>query len=529
MKAPRSRHWLATPQIAQFAAPPTGELVAQWIETDTYDAAAFSSIVQDCPSLQKLSDSGRRLLPHFGAFLFDLYAVLYKAAIVMRDPEQVLPSAGLYRIVLDAILRAPALAVLRERTVLDERQSGLAAALLGEEILSLLRAERLINRAHMLDYWSLHHQEQELADLQEQAISAAELAQTVPEGRRSAVTQLADHLQRQAELVRRNHVYKARDVERGVREMIDRQSKHLEIGVGRVAVRTAEIEQQLQEWQERWGGRFGQSVGLQVELGKRLADNPRLRKLARLVGRMKAHAWALRQKTYERESQEVHAVTRGRDLSALLPCELVALRNPWRKREFGRRLLEGTLLQYEIRGPAERGRGPLLVCLDVSSSMSGDKEIWAKAIALTLLDIAQRQKRLFRVICFSAADTPLFELDLNPGERYASDPHRILDFAAYFPGGGTDFQKPLEAAVRCLQSKKYRRSDVVFVTDGECHFDPVWLERFLDRKRELGFRLFAVLIDVGSSSLGALRQVSDRITSVRQLTAEAGSELFLAL
>ncbi len=528
MKKTRDKQWLAQPMITG-ATTPAGELAPNWIETDTYDAAAFAALVRESPSLQRLADSGQKLLPHFGAFLFDLYTLLYKTTIALRSPDQVLASAGLYRAILDIILRAPALAVLRERTVLDERQSGLGVLLLGEQILALLRSERLVHRAHMLDYWNLNHQERELMELEEQAFSARELVESISEPKRATAAQLADQIGRQASIVARSHSVKARDVERTTREAIERNSKHLEKGVGVVALAATNAEQHWQEWQDQWGGRFGQSLGLQIELGKRLANNPRLQKLARLVGRMRTQAFALRQKTFERVNQEVHAVARGHDLSRLLPCELSALGNPWRKRDFGRRLLEGTLLQYELRGPEHSGRGPLVVCLDVSSSMSGDKEIWAKAVALTLLDIAQRQKRLFRVICFAAKDTPLLELDLNPGVRYAADPHRVLDFAGYFPGGGTDFQKPLDAAVACLRSAKYQKGDIVFITDGECQFEAGWVSAFHEQKRRLHFRLFAVLIDVGSTSLAALGQVVDRMTSVRQLTAEAGAPLFLEL
>src|SRR5207249_4537867 len=90
----------------------------------------------------------------------------------------------------------------------------------------------------------------------------------------------------------------------------------------------------------------------------------------------------------------------------------------------------------------ERGRGPMIVCLDGSGSMEGEKEIWSKAVALTLLEIARRQRRLFRFICFSSADTPLFTLDLNPRERHEVQEDRALDVAEYFPGGGRARRSP---------------------------------------------------------------------------------------
>src|SRR5207253_524787 len=88
-------------------------------------------------------------------------------------------------------------------------------------------------------------------------------------------------------------------------------------------------------------------------------------------------------------------------------------------------------------------------------------------VALTLLEIARRQRRLFRFICFSSADTPLFTLDLNPRERHEVQEDRALDVAEYFPGGGTDFETPLSAALDCLRAARYRRGDVVLVEPPE--------------------------------------------------------------
>src|SRR5205823_3837817 len=197
--------------------------------------------------------------------------------------------------------------------------------------------------------------------------------------------------------------------------------------------------------------------------------------------------------------------------------ELLALHHPLRRRDFARRLVEGRLLSYSLRGADQRGRGPMIVCLDGSGSMAGDKEIWSKAVALTLLEIARRQRRLFRFICFSSAETPLFTLDLNPRERHEVQVDRALDVAEYFPGGGTDFEAPLSAALDCLAGARYRRGDVVLITDGECRVSPEWSERFRREKERLGFSLFSVLIDVGPNAVETLRELSDRVATVSQL------------
>src|SRR5262249_55916180 len=180
-----------------------------------------------------------------------------------------------------------------------------------------------------------------------------------------------------------------------------------------------------------------------------------------------------------------------------------------------------------LRAREEKGRGPLIVCLDGSSSMAGEKEIWSKAVTLTLLDIAARQRRRFRSICFASAETPLQMVCLNTGQRYSPLIHPVFTPAEFFRGGGPYSQKPLSAALDCLRRASHARGDIVFITDGECRVDPEWLREFKAEKDKLGFSLFSILIDVGPSSLGALKDFSDHITSVRQLTSEATREIFL--
>ena len=76
------------------------------------------------------------------------------------------------------------------------------------------------------------------------------------------------------------------------------------------------------------------------------------------------------------------------------------------------------MLQYRLREDEQKGKGPMVVCIDVSSSMQGDKELWAKAVSLTLMDIARRQRRLFRAVLFSSGPESLKVIDLNRERRY---------------------------------------------------------------------------------------------------------------
>ena len=92
---------------------------------------------------------------------------------------------------------------------------------------------------------------------------------------------------------------------------------------------------------------------------------------------------------------------------------MIALHHPILRKDFHRRFLDQELLQYSLRGVEEKGKGPMIVCLDGSSSMAGDKEIWSKAVTLTLLEIARTPAPAvsFDLLFFGAdtASDPRFE------------------------------------------------------------------------------------------------------------------------
>ena len=145
------------------------------------------------------------------------------------------------------------------------------------------------------------------------------------------------------------------------------------------------------------------------------------------------------------------------------------------------------------------------------------------------MDIARRQRRLFRAVLFSSGESSLKILDLNRERRYEPELAKVMELAEYFPGGGTDFEAPLDAAVELIEKKQLKRADIVMITDGESQVSPDWLARLRERKDELQFSIYSVLIDVGSSELSTLAQLSDRVTSIKKLSAEGTKEIFLRI
>ncbi|MEA2649939.1 MAG: hypothetical protein QOG61_2374 [Candidatus Binataceae bacterium] len=520
---------------------------ASWLESDSYDRRAWAELGLTAPTIGALIESGERLVPDFGALLRDLFLGLFKYNLVWLKPDAVRRSAVLNRAILEQLMPSAGFEMLKSRTLLEEDKAVIAALVLGEQVLELVRSEKLINRREMLDLWDLKHQEENLAESAAALKNAVELAQEnqreadVAEGEeisesdqektdlKQKINELQEAAQRAARVSEARLNQKARMFDDQLRHSDKTELKRMQLRSAQLAEEIDRVAQDSHDFSLEFGQGGRMSAGERLELGRRLARNRKLGELARLVGRFKQDARALRRKTLDRGVSEAYDVERGADLGRLIPSELLALHHPQLRADFHRRLLEGAVLQYRLREDEQKGKGPMVVCIDVSSSMQGDKELWAKAVSLTLMDIARRQRRLFRAVLFSSGPESMKVIDLNRERRYQPELPKVIELAEYFPGGGTDFQTPIDAAIELIADKKLKRGDIVVITDGECQVTPEWLADLKERKEELQFSIFAVLVDVGSSDLSTLAQFSDRVSSVSKLTVEGSREIFLKI
>ena len=474
-----------------------------------------------------------RLVPHLDALLADFFLALFKYNLVWQKPDAVRRSAALNRSILEEVLPSPAFEALKSRTLLEEDKAAIAAMVLGERALEMIRSEKLINRSEMVDLWDLEHQEQDLESRAE-TLKGAQTMESEAEGDPDASAEAKKQIAVGTEAAARAaQVSEARMNQKS--RQIESDLKHGDRGeLRRMQIKAAELAQDIDRAAEdshAFSREFGQggkmNAGQRLELGRHLARSRKLGELARLVGRMKQDARALRRKTLDRGVSEAYDIERGADLGRMVPSELIAMHHPILVRDFHRRLLEGELLQYRLREDEQKGKGPMVVCIDVSSSMQGDKELWAKAVGLTLMDIARRQRRLFRAVLFASGTPRIF--DLNRVRRYEPELSKVIEMAEYFPGGGTDFQQPSDAAVALLEDRKLKRGDIVIITDGECQVAPDWLAGLRERKETLQFTIFGVLVDVGSVDTSSLKQFADKVTSVKQLTTNATRDIFLSV
>lgn len=250
----------------------------------------------------------------------------------------------------------------------------------------------------------------------------------------------------------------------------------------------------------------------QLTLAEQLQHNDSLKKIAELTGRFKKIAQK-KQKTKQRQTLVRQNVTIGQEVSRLLPIEMANFITPSSKLDFLRRYAEQQAFIFDTKGKDKRGRGPMIICMDESSSMTTIKE-QSKAFCLALLMIARRQKRDFALIPFASnlGDVQIFA----KGKATTQD---LIRFSNCFLGGGTNYEKPLRESLNILTRSQFKSADIIFVTDGSSFLPSSFVEEFNQVKKAKRFSCTAVVLTnlFNAVDLKVVNRFSDKVIEVNEL------------
>ncbi|HYL60258.1 MAG TPA: hypothetical protein VEU51_15425, partial [Candidatus Acidoferrales bacterium] len=337
---------IVRPRRRYVPAVPTG---ASWFESDNYDRRAWSEIVADTPSIADLTESGDRLVPHFGALMQDFFFALFKMNPAMHKPADVRHAAALNRTILENVVPSAAFQALRSRTELEEDKAAIAAIVMSEHALEMIRSEQLLNRREMLDLWDLERQEQDLENRADAVRNVnenpePEAGEPAPDAEKNAtdkkeLAEMADAAERAAKVSEARLNQKARQVESQLKGADTSALKRMQLKTAHLAEEIDRVGEDSHDFSREFGQGGRVSAGARLELGRRLARNKKLGQLARMVGRFKQDARALKRKTLERGVAEAYDVELGSEIGRLIPAELLALHHPALRRDFQRRIL----------------------------------------------------------------------------------------------------------------------------------------------------------------------------------------------
>ena len=133
-----------------------------------------------------------------------------------------------------------------------------------------------------------------------------------------------------------------------------------------------------------------------------------------LAGRFRRVAQSKQRWKVTHGLDDVVGVEPGGDISRLLPIELAQLTVPELELDTLRRIVERQALCREHHATEPVGKGPIILAIDESGSMQGEKAHTAKALGLALAWIARHQKR-WCALCAYSGDSGERLLALPPG------------------------------------------------------------------------------------------------------------------
>lgn len=246
-----------------------------------------------------------------------------------------------------------------------------------------------------------------------------------------------------------------------------------------------------------------------LSIAEMWANNPELRAMAELFGRLDKDIRFQRAKRVVGGQDEIVDVKFDDNLSRVLPSELALLCDEDTEDDFLVRYCSKELLCFSTVGEENAGRGPIIIVGDGSGSMSGQRNIWLRAIAMCLLHIARLEKRDFAMIEFSGGTQ--FAQWVFPAKQ-ALDANLIIEMASHFFGGGTTPVVGVTAAAKLMaDAPPFRKADLVLIGDGDAGFGPED-KRLRDQLVELGVRLFG--IGIGGGDFRYLSEYCEHVVDV---------------
>ena len=185
-----------------------------------------------------------------------------------------------------------------------------------------------------------------------------------------------------------------------------------------------------------------------------------------------------------------------------------------------RRLAERQTMAREYASNEHLGKGPVVICVDESGSMTGERIAQAKAFCLAMVWIARHQKRDCLLVAFAGSS---YSRNLLVNGR--TPQVQIVEWLFQFMGGGTVFTVPLSKVPNKLW-KQYKlkdgETDMFLLTDGAIPLAPALRDSFNAWKKQMGCRLTSIGIGIGQSDNARkrLEPVSDVVYTTQQLTAQ---------
>ncbi|MEE1130729.1 MAG: VWA domain-containing protein [Caryophanon sp.] len=466
----------------------------------------FNQLLQMAKVFQQVCYEGTKLHPQFTNIIGDLWAAFYKQDVMFQ--EDIPPQRETAKQIVTSLIESESYVARHAITIGDDLLSVLCAMAMSEALKKWLEQN------------NVEHQREENKRNAEYAENQ------VKEARRQMYDPKATEQEKERARTRKQFAERRlADLKKREERLRNEQSKTLDDlpseQLQNMLEQAHENAQQTAKNVGQLAGDEGRAALMKVPLREQLAlaekvrYHPNLQEIADLAGRFRRIAKKKQKQKFKR-TMERRNITLGREVERLLPMELANWSMPSSKLDFLRRYSEQQTFIFSTRGKDKRGKGPIIICMDESSSMSMMRAK-SKAFCLALMMIAKKQKRDLAVVPFATTvgDVTLFK-------RGMSTTNQLIHFCDQFLNGGTNFERPLDAALTILNESRFQEADIVFVTDGASTLSESFLKQFQETKKRKQFQCLSVVLSTKytKADAQAVECFSDKVLEVSDL-AEA--------
>jgi uncharacterized protein with von Willebrand factor type A (vWA) domain len=250
---------------------------------------------------------------------------------------------------------------------------------------------------------------------------------------------------------------------------------------------------------------------------RRVRSDSQLQAIFKMAGRFRRCASALQRQKTRHGIDDTVGVKLDGNVRTMMQSELASLVLPELKLDTLRRIAEKQALCREHRGYEPVARGPVVVVVDESGSMSGKKVIAAKALALTMGWVAKQQKRWIIMVGYSGGSGGHWVC--CPPRKWNQD--KVLDWLDHFFGAGSSLDVPIKELPNEYWSEFISlglprgKTDVIFLTDAIVNCPAKASRRFLEWKKQENVKAYGIII--GNHGEGDFGQLCDRTWNVKNV------------
>lgn len=219
-----------------------------------------------------------------------------------------------------------------------------------------------------------------------------------------------------------------------------------------------------------------------------------LKKLALLIGRAGEDEIAAKGRFLTASKSDIEGITVGNNLSALLPSEVALLSDRNTQDIFYRNYAEKRLQVFasasQSTRPDEHKDGPVIICVDESSSMTGEPLKTAITLAYAVTIIAKRRHRQVLIVAYSDSHKMMRVESLGRQKK------QLMDFLSNVSMGGNNENSMFKWLFRDIlpREKKFKTADILCISDfGWVRIDHS-VKMLIDEQKASGMKFYGLNI-----------------------------------